>query len=166
MRLRPPTEPDHRRVGQRLLAIPKGPPAEALHDKNLGSVGPSPFQGQELLHFLHHGILGSLEQCATFSFPLGNALVQCLAVLPLLTETVAESHRKRRAIPQAAGRQIAAGSLRFGHHQTLRREQPLDAVEGRASEPAFPPQRGVGAWKAICIHQGDPFSPDGDGAGK
>src|SRR5262249_48964731 len=56
------------------LAITKGPPAEAFHDKDPGTIRPNPLQGQELPHFFHRRILARLEQRTAFGFQPGHAL--------------------------------------------------------------------------------------------
>jgi hypothetical protein len=111
------------------LAIPEDPPAEKFHDKDPSTIGPNSFQGEELPHFFHRRILGRLHQRTAFGFQLANALGQHLDMLPCLAAPVAESRRERRAIPQAKGRQLLLEVAAGGPHESLRREQPLDAVD-------------------------------------
>jgi hypothetical protein len=111
------------------LAMTKGSPAKEFHDKDPGTIGPNPLQGQELPHFFHRRILARLEPRTTFGFQLGNALSHHLDVLPLLAEPEPESRRERGAIPQAEGLQLLLEVSAMGHHQALRREQPFEAID-------------------------------------
>jgi hypothetical protein len=111
------------------LAITKGPPAEAFHDKDPGPIRPTPLQGQELPHVLHHRILARLEQRTAFGCQLGHALSQRLDGLPLLAETASESRRERGAIPQAEGLQLLLEVSAMGHHQAWRGAQPFEAID-------------------------------------
>jgi hypothetical protein len=133
----------------------KGPPAEACHDKDPGTSGPNPLQGQELPHFFYRRILGRLHQRAAFGLQLANALGQHLDVLPLLAETVSESRWERGAIPQAEGLQRQPEVSAVGHPQALRREQPLDAIDDARPLPC---RRRSGAMPlaAVCfLYTGD-----------
>jgi hypothetical protein len=137
----------------------KGPPAEACHDQAPGTIGPNPFQGQEVPHCFHHRLLARLEQGTAFGFPLGDVRGQRLDVLPLLAETVSESRRERGALPQAEGLQRLLAVAAMGHPQALRREQPLEAIEDSRPLP-FRGRYGAMPWTAVfCLHTGDADDP-------
>jgi hypothetical protein len=145
--------------GADCLPIAKGPPTEALHDEQPGTLAPNPFEHQELLHFLRHGLLGRLEHHAAFGLSLGNALRQRRDMLPLLTETVVEARREWGAVPQAEGLQLLREVSTVGPHQAVRREQPLETVDDPRPIP-FRGRYGARPLAAVCFRSpGDPDDP-------
>jgi hypothetical protein len=115
--------------GADFLPMAKRPLAAELHHQQPGTIDPNPFEHQQWLHVLRHGILSRLEPRAAFGLSLGHALRQRHPLLPRLPETVVEARRERGAVPQAEVLQLLREVPAGGHHQAVRREQPFEAVD-------------------------------------
>jgi len=145
--------------GADLLPIVTRPPAEKLHHEQPGTLAPTPFEPQELWHFLRDSLLRRLEHGTAFGFQRGHAWRSRHHVRPLLLETVAEARRKRGAVPQAEVLQLLGDVPAGGQHQAVRRTQALDAVADPRPIPFRSREGAVQLATVFFLPTGDPDDP-------